>query len=228
MARVFEGERTFLSPSWSRSRSAIYRVCGVDPASSSAGPPTPWACCSSTWRACCCSTPSSACRASCPSTRRGLGRSARPWPSTRRSASPPTPTGRPTSGETTMSYLTQMAGLAFHNFVSAATGIAIAIALVRGPGPALGERHRQLLGGPGSRHPLRPAADLHRLRAGARLAGRAAEPQPLHARRRRWRARPRPSPRGRSPPRRSSRSWAPTAAASSTPTRPTPTRTRTR
>jgi K+-transporting ATPase ATPase A chain len=36
------------------------------------------------------------------------------------------------SGETTMSYLTQMAGLAFHNFVSAATGIALAIALVRG------------------------------------------------------------------------------------------------
>ncbi|HEX2923052.1 MAG TPA: potassium-transporting ATPase subunit KdpA, partial [Chloroflexota bacterium] len=34
--------------------------------------------------------------------------------------------------ETTMSYLTQMAGLAFHNFVSAATGIAIAIAVVRG------------------------------------------------------------------------------------------------
>jgi K+-transporting ATPase ATPase A chain len=35
------------------------------------------------------------------------------------------------SGETTMSYLVQMAGLAFHNFVSAATGIALAIALVR-------------------------------------------------------------------------------------------------
>ena len=35
-------------------------------------------------------------------------------------------------GETTMSYLTQMAGLTVHNFVSAATGIAIAIALVRG------------------------------------------------------------------------------------------------
>ena len=35
-------------------------------------------------------------------------------------------------GETTMSYLTQMAGLAFHNFVSAAAGIAIAIAVVRG------------------------------------------------------------------------------------------------
>jgi K+-transporting ATPase ATPase A chain len=36
------------------------------------------------------------------------------------------------SGETTMSYFTQMAGLAYHNFMSAATGIALAIAFVRG------------------------------------------------------------------------------------------------
>ena len=35
-------------------------------------------------------------------------------------------------GETTMSHLTQMAGLAFHNFVSAACGAAVAVALVRG------------------------------------------------------------------------------------------------
>jgi K+-transporting ATPase ATPase A chain len=35
-------------------------------------------------------------------------------------------------GETTMSYLTQMAGLAYHNFMSAATGIALAIAFIRG------------------------------------------------------------------------------------------------
>src|ERR1041385_779272 len=35
-------------------------------------------------------------------------------------------------GESTMSYFTQMAGLAYHNFVSAATGIALAIAFVRG------------------------------------------------------------------------------------------------
>ncbi len=34
--------------------------------------------------------------------------------------------------ETTMSYLTQMAGLAYHNFISAAVGIALAIAVVRG------------------------------------------------------------------------------------------------
>jgi K+-transporting ATPase ATPase A chain len=36
------------------------------------------------------------------------------------------------AGEQTMSYLTQMAGLAFHNFASAAAGIALAIAFIRG------------------------------------------------------------------------------------------------
>ncbi len=36
------------------------------------------------------------------------------------------------SGETTMSYLTQMAGLAYHNFMSAAVGIVLAIAFIRG------------------------------------------------------------------------------------------------
>src|SRR5579862_2898719 len=35
-------------------------------------------------------------------------------------------------GESTMSYLSQMAGLTVHNFVSAATGIALAVALIRG------------------------------------------------------------------------------------------------
>jgi K+-transporting ATPase ATPase A chain len=36
------------------------------------------------------------------------------------------------AGETTMSYLSQMAGLAWHNFISAAAGIAVAVALARG------------------------------------------------------------------------------------------------
>jgi K+-transporting ATPase ATPase A chain len=36
------------------------------------------------------------------------------------------------SGESTMSYLSQMVGLTWHNFVSAALGIAIAIAVIRG------------------------------------------------------------------------------------------------
>ena len=46
------------------------------------------------------------------------------------------------SGETTMSYFTQMAGLAYHNFVSAATGIALAIAFVRG----IARRQMQTIG----------------------------------------------------------------------------------
>src|ERR1700746_91829 len=46
------------------------------------------------------------------------------------------------SGETTMSYFTQMAGLAFHNFISAATGIALAIAFVRG----IARRQMQTIG----------------------------------------------------------------------------------
>ncbi len=36
------------------------------------------------------------------------------------------------SGESTMAHLTQMSGLAFHNFVSAAAGAAVAVALIRG------------------------------------------------------------------------------------------------
>src|SRR5262245_12554331 len=36
------------------------------------------------------------------------------------------------AGESTMSYFTQMAGLAYHNFISAAVGIALAIAFIRG------------------------------------------------------------------------------------------------
>jgi len=44
--------------------------------------------------------------------------------------------------ETTMSYFTQMAGLAFHNFASAAVGIAMAIAVIRG----IARRERETIG----------------------------------------------------------------------------------
>ena len=46
------------------------------------------------------------------------------------------------SGESTMSYLTQMAGLAYHNFVSAAVGISLAIAFIRG----VAQKERDTLG----------------------------------------------------------------------------------
>ena len=45
-------------------------------------------------------------------------------------------------GETTMSYFTQMAGLAYHNFVSAAVGIAVAIAFIRG----IAQKEKETLG----------------------------------------------------------------------------------
>ncbi len=46
------------------------------------------------------------------------------------------------SGESTMSYFTQMAGLAYHNFVSAAVGISVAIAFIRG----LAQKEKDTLG----------------------------------------------------------------------------------
>ncbi|MDP9159661.1 MAG: potassium-transporting ATPase subunit KdpA [Acidobacteriota bacterium] len=46
------------------------------------------------------------------------------------------------SGEAVMSYFTQMAGLAYHNFVSAAVGIALAIAFIRG----ISRRQMQTIG----------------------------------------------------------------------------------
>jgi K+-transporting ATPase ATPase A chain len=46
------------------------------------------------------------------------------------------------SGEVTMSYLTQMAGLAYHNFTSAAVGMALAIAFIRG----IARREKETIG----------------------------------------------------------------------------------
>ena len=46
------------------------------------------------------------------------------------------------AGESTMSYLTQMAGLAYHNFVSAAAGMALGIAFIRG----IARRERETIG----------------------------------------------------------------------------------
>ena len=147
------------------------------------------------------------------------------------------------SGESTMSYFTQMAGLAYHNFVSAAVGISVAIAFIRGIAQKEKDTHRQLLGGHGARVALGAAADRDRRRAVPGLAGRGAEPQAVRQGRgdrsadgddddgRQGDADASPSRRsrrGRSRRRRSSSSSAPTAAASSTPTARTRSRTRRR
>ena len=82
-------------------------------------------------------------------------------------------------GEVTMSYLTQMAGLAYHNFTSAAVGMGLAIAFIRG----IARREMETIGNfwvdHGTRLPLDSAAALHRAGARAGLAGRGAEPQAL-------------------------------------------------
>ncbi len=82
--------------------------------------------------------------------------------------------------ETTMSYLTQMLGLAYHNFGSAASGIAIAMVIIRGIARKQSKTHRQLLGGHDALLPLDPAAHLPRLRARAGIAGRHPEHEVLH------------------------------------------------
>ena len=68
------------------------------------------------------------------------------------------------SGEATMGHLVQMAGLAVQNFVSAAVGIAVAVALIRGLHPLAHRPARQLLGRPG---PRRASASCCRSRSSA-------------------------------------------------------------
>ena len=130
-------------------------------------------------------------------------------------------------GETGATHLTQMAGLTVQNFVSAAVGLAVAVALTRGIARAATDRLgnfwvdlvrgtvRVLL-------PLAAVGALLLLWGGViqNLAGRGPSP-PSPAPTRSSRA-------ARWPPRRSSSCSAPTAVGSSTPTRRTPSRTPTR
>ena len=133
------------------------------------------------------------------------------------------------SGESTLGYLVQMAGLAVQNFVSAAVGMAVAIALVRG----FARRRTNELGNfwvDLTRGTLRILLPISILAAIVLIVGGAdpelppARPGRQHPRRRHSR----PSPAGRSPARRRSRNSAPTAAASTTPTPRTRSRTRRR
>jgi K+-transporting ATPase ATPase A chain len=132
MARVFAGERTFLDPVLSPLERAIYRVCGVHP-----GTEQDWV-----------EYTISMLLFSAVGMLLLYGMQRLqfylPWNPQKFGAVAPdlafnTAASFTTNtnwqaygGESTMSYLTQMAGLAFHNFVSAAAGIAVAIAVIRG------------------------------------------------------------------------------------------------
>ena len=61
-------------------------------------------------------------------------------------------------GETTLSYLTQMLGLTVQNFVSAATGMAVLVALIRGLSRSTSTTLGKFLERPGPQHALHSAA----------------------------------------------------------------------
>jgi len=132
MARVFAGERTFLDPVLRPLERTIYRLCGVHPATemtwgeyaiallwfSAAGMLLLYA--------------QERLQGWLPFNPQGLS-AVTPDLAFNTTASFTTNTNwQAYGGETTMAYLTQMAGLAFHNFVSAGAGIAAAIAVIRG------------------------------------------------------------------------------------------------
>jgi len=132
MARVFEGERTFLSPVFAPVEGAIYRICRIDPKAEMS------------WLAYLFAVLAFhviglvylytllRTQAFLPFNPQGFGNLA-PDLAWNTAVSFLTNTNwQFYSGESTMSYLSQMAGLAWHNFVSAGLGIAIAIALFRG------------------------------------------------------------------------------------------------
>ncbi len=132
MAKVMDGEKTFLSPVLGPLERLIYRLSGIEPSEEMG------------WREYCAAvlmfsaTGAVALYAQL--------RLQHKLPLNRAELGPVDPTlafntavsfltntnWQAYSGESTMTYLSQMAGLAYHNFVSAATGISIAIAVVRG------------------------------------------------------------------------------------------------
>ena len=66
-------------------------------------------------------------------------------------------------GENTMSYFSQMVALASHNFFSAAVGIAIAAAVIRGIARSRASTIGNFWRGPGPASSLSAPADLHGL-----------------------------------------------------------------
>src|SRR5215472_5084824 len=132
MARVFAGERTFLDPVLRPIEGAIYRVCGVHP-----GTEQDWI--EYTVAMLLFSAVGmlllygmERLQYYLPLNPQKFGAVA-PDLAFNTAASFTTNTNwQAYGGESTMSYFTQMAGLAFHNFVSAAAGIAVAIAVIRG------------------------------------------------------------------------------------------------
>jgi potassium-transporting ATPase potassium-binding subunit len=132
MTRVFAGERTFLSPVLRPVETLFYRICGVDPDREQN-----WIVYSVgvlLFNLFLCLTLYALMRlqAGLPFNPQGFAGVA-PDLTLNTAVSFTTNTNwQNYGGESTLSYLVQMAGMTVHNFASAATGIAIAVALIRG------------------------------------------------------------------------------------------------
>src|SRR5690349_16522632 len=142
MARVFAGQRTFLDPVLRPVERAIYRLCGVHPGSeqdwieytiamllfSAVGMLLLYG--------------MERLQYYLPLNPQKFGAVARDLAFNTAASFTTNTNWQSYSGETTMSYLTQMAGLAYHNFVSAAVGISLAIAFIRG----IARRQKETIG----------------------------------------------------------------------------------
>ncbi|MFN8541683.1 MAG: potassium-transporting ATPase subunit KdpA [Thermomicrobiales bacterium] len=132
MARVFAGERTFLTPVLGPVERGIYRVCGVDPAVEQRWTVYTAAMLLFNLAALLMTYAVLRLQHILPLNPQGLD-PVKPDLAFNTAVSFTTNTNwQSYVPEVTMSYLSQMMGLATHNFVSAATGLAIAVALVRG------------------------------------------------------------------------------------------------
>jgi potassium-transporting ATPase potassium-binding subunit len=132
MARVFNGERTFLSPVLAPIENAIYRICRIDPNAEMTWYTYLFAVLAFTFVGFAYLYILLRTQQWLPLNPQGFGPMA-PDLAFNTAVSFVTNTNwQFYSGESTLSYLSQMAGLAWHNFVSAGIGIAVAIAFIRG------------------------------------------------------------------------------------------------
>ena len=132
MAKVYQGERTFLSPVLVPCESLVYRICGVDRDEEMGWKRYAWAMLLFNLVLFVALFTMLLFQHLLPLNPQKFP--AFTWPLALNTAiSFVTNTNwQAYSGETAASYFTQMVGLAVHNFVSAATGMAIVIALIRG------------------------------------------------------------------------------------------------
>jgi K+-transporting ATPase ATPase A chain len=132
MARVFEGERVFLTPVLGPLERKLYRICRIDPAREMGWTSYAFAVVAFSLVSFLYLYVLLRVQAYLPLNPQGFGNLA-PDLAWNTAISFMTNTNwQFYSGESTMSYLSQMAGLGWHMFVSAGTGIALAIALMRG------------------------------------------------------------------------------------------------